>query len=407
MSSPTEPTPKPARKPTSKPASAPTAEIPVAAAPAPSGALTTDERAELERLRAEVAATRAAAPAGATAAPKAAPPAPRPLGRRDRAAARRRAAGTAVGAGHLSTRSTLLDTDKYLAMVPPLAERPGRAGGDLAADHRRRLRAAQGQGADHPDPRRHRRAAARRGRDRAPARGARRPSPSRSRTPIYGFTEDQVSNLVASDTFQDAWVAANREAHAGLVAALTGETTATGVSRRPTARCRSTSRRSSRRSSRCSSSGACPSPTGSPPSTPSSSCSQSDDLGQGPDGDAAARPPAAWCCPCSRSSRSSPGVALAPSRRRALVIGASMVVGSLVLLLLGVQVLRALYLDDLEQALLVPQVATVLFDTVTTPLRLGCARRRCSSSSSPSAPGSPARRARPRPCGRCRAGCPG
>ena len=65
------------------------------------------------------------------------------------------------------------------------------------------------------------------------------------------------------------------------------------------------------------------------------------------------------------------GVALAPARRRALVIGASMVVGSLVLLLLGVQVLRALYLDDLEQVLLVPQVGTVLFDTVTTPLRLG------------------------------------
>ena len=65
------------------------------------------------------------------------------------------------------------------------------------------------------------------------------------------------------------------------------------------------------------------------------------------------------------------GVALAPARRRALVIGASMVVGSLVLLLLGIQVLRALYLDDLEQVLLVPQVATVLFDTVTTPLRLG------------------------------------
>ena len=64
------------------------------------------------------------------------------------------------------------------------------------------------------------------------------------------------------------------------------------------------------------------------------------------------------------------GVALAPSRRRALVIGASMVVASLVLLLLGLQVLRALYLDDLEEVLLVPQVATVLFDTVTTPLRL-------------------------------------
>ena len=64
------------------------------------------------------------------------------------------------------------------------------------------------------------------------------------------------------------------------------------------------------------------------------------------------------------------GVALAPARRRALVIGASMIVGTLVLLLLGVQVLRALYLDDLEKALLVPRVATVVFDDVTTPLRV-------------------------------------
>ena len=64
------------------------------------------------------------------------------------------------------------------------------------------------------------------------------------------------------------------------------------------------------------------------------------------------------------------GVALAPARRRALVIGASMIVGTLVLLLLGVQLLRALYLDDLEKALLVPRVATVVFDDVTTPLRV-------------------------------------
>jgi hypothetical protein len=35
-----------------------------------------------------------------------------------------------------------------------------------------------------------------------------------------------------------------------------------------------------------------------------------------------------------------------------------------------VQLLRALYLDDLEKALLVPRVATVVFDDVTTPLRV-------------------------------------
>ena len=89
---------------------------------------------------------------------------------------------------------------------------------------------------------------------------------------------------------------------------------------------------------------------------------QSDEPRHGPDGRPGARPAALRAAGASRSWRSLAGVALAPARRRALVIGASMVVGSLVLLLLGLQVLRALYLDDLEKVLLVPR-----------------GRRRCSS----------------------------
>ena len=96
---------------------------------------------------------------------------------------------------------------------------------------------------------------------------------------------------------------------------------------------------------------------------------QSESLGQGADGGAGARPVARGAAR-ARDPALIAGVALAPARRRALVIGASMIVGTLVLLLLGVQVLRALYLDDLEKALLVPRVATVVFDDVTTPLRV-------------------------------------
>ena len=67
-----------------------------------------------------------------------------------------------------------------------------------------------------------------------------------------------------------------------------------------------------------------------------------------------------------------------------------MVVGTLVLLLLGIQVVRALYLDDLEKVLLVPQVATVLFDDRDhAAAGVGALDRRCSSSSSPSRRGSP------------------
>ena len=267
------------------------------------------------------------------------------------------------------TRSTLLDTDKYLAMVAPLASDPA-----VQEEISRRITDAvfeqlkvkelttqtldaiarpTARGGGHREP---------------PVQLSTFAEPISNA--IYGFTEGQVSNLVASSTFQDAWVAANREAHASLVSALTGENTERRASRSRRARCRSTSPRSSRRSSRCSSSGGCPSPTGSPRSTPSSSCSRATTSAR-PRRPSGCSTSCAGCCRCSRSWPSSRrgGARSRPAGGR-LVIGASMVVGSLVLLLLGIQLLRALYLDDLEQVLLVPQVATVLFDTVTTPLRL-------------------------------------
>ena len=42
---------------------------------------------------------------------------------------------------------------------------------------------------------------------------------------ITSFIHDQVANLVASDAFQTAWEAANREAHTQMVAVLTGKDT--------------------------------------------------------------------------------------------------------------------------------------------------------------------------------------
>ena len=185
---------------------------------------------------------------------------------------------------------------------------------------------------------------------------------------IYGFTQDQVSALVASDTFQDAWVAANREAHAGVVAALTGETNNAAVvvtngqvavnlgpfieQIKPVLVERGV-----------------PFADKIPVVNAQFVVLQSESL---------ARAQSAIrlldllrvVLPVLALLALIAGVALAPARRRALVIGASMIVGTLVLLLLGVQLLRALYLDDLEKALLVPRVATVVFDDVTTPLRV-------------------------------------
>ena len=374
----TAPTPKPRRKAAMQPdpaagsEAAPTAEIPVdpVAAPVerPTGDLTVDERAELERLRALVAA-QGGGPAPAGAGSGARPP----------RTGRGRWAGAMVllvvaallaplSALATFTRSTLLDTDRYLAMVQPLANDPAvqeeisRRITD-AVFEQLKVRELTTQTLD---------AIAARPRvegvtERLPVELSTFAEPISNA--VYGFTEGQVGRLVASSAFQDAWVAANREAHASLVAALTGENTRAGVTVsqgqvavnlapfiaaiKPVLVERGV-----------------PFADRIPAVDAQFVVLQNADLGRAQtvvrllDLSRVVLPVLAILALVA-------GVALAPSRRRALVIGASMVVGSLVLLLLGIQVLRALYLDDLEQVLLVPQVATVLFDTVTTPLRLG------------------------------------
>ena len=326
--------------------------------------LTLDERAELERLRAEVATTQALPQGTAGEAPR----------RRHRG----RWAGSMVlllvaallaplSALATFTRSTVLDTDRYLAMVAPLAADPAvqeeisRRITD-AVFEKLRVTELTTQTLDGIAAR-----------PRVEGLAGNLPVELSSfaepiSNAIYGFTERQVSSLVASSTFQDAWVAANREAHAGLVAALTGEDTGAGVTVskgqvsvnlaafitaiKPVLVERGV-----------------PFADRIPVVDAQFVVLNSADLGTA---QTAIRvlDLLRYVLPVAAILALLAGVALAPSRRRALVIGASMVVGTLVLLLLNIQALRALYLDDLEKALLVPEVATVLFDTVTTPLRL-------------------------------------
>jgi len=335
--------------------------------PGPSAELTLDERAELEQLRAEVAATRALPQGVAVGQPE------------PRRTHRGRWAGAMVlllvaallaplSALATFTRSTVLDTDKYLAMVAPLANDPA-----VQEEISRRITDAvfeqlkvkelttQTLDAIAARPR---------------VEGATENLPVQLSTfaepisnAIYGFTEGQVSSLVASSTFQDAWVAANREAHAALVSALTGENTNAGVSV----------------SQGQVSVNLAPFITAIKPVLVERGVPFADRIPVvnasfvvlNSDGLGAAQTAIRvldllrYVLPVIAILALLAGVALAPARRRALVIGASMVVGSLVLLLLAIQVLGALYLDDLEKVLLVPEVATVLFDAVTTPLRLG------------------------------------
>jgi hypothetical protein len=336
--------------------------------PAPSTELTLDERAELEQLRAQVAATQALPQAveGSDA------------GVQRARSGRGRWAGAMVllvvaallaplSALATFTRSTVLDSDKYLAMVAPLAQDPAvqdeisRRITD-AVFEQLKVKELTTQTLD---------AIAARPRvegvtERLPVELSTFAEPISNA--VHGFTQGQVSRLVASTTFQDAWVAANREAHAGLVAALTGENTSAGVSVtqgqvsvnlaafitaiKPVLVERGV-----------------PFADRIPVVNAQFVVLNSADLGRA---QSAIRmlDLLRYVLPVLAILALVGGVALAPARRRALVIGASMVVGSLVLLLLGIQVLRALYLDDLEKVLLVPQVATVLFDAVTTPLRL-------------------------------------
>jgi hypothetical protein len=321
--------------------------------------LTVDERAELERLRAEVAGR------GPT------DPSTRPArGRWTGAIILMLLAALLAPLSALATwtRTTILDSDRYVAMVAPLAEDPA-----VQEEISRRITDAVFEALRVEElTTRTLEAVAERPR----VEGVTQNLPVDLTTfaepisnAIHGFTEQQVTRLVASQTFEDAWIAANREAHASLVAALTGETATEGVTvsegrvsvnlaafieaikpvlvergvpfadRIPEVNAQfvildSTSLASAQSAVRLL------------------------DLLR-------------WVLPVMAILLLVAGVAVAPNRRRAIVIGASMVTSALVLLLLGVQVLGALYLDDLEEVLLVPQVASVLFDTVSMPLRLG------------------------------------
>jgi hypothetical protein len=189
------------------------------------GALTGDERAELERLRAEVAALRAQVrqpveTAGAVVTG-------RPARQRWRTAVAALLivlgcvlaplAGVAVWA-----RNQVTNTDRYLATITPLASDPAiqqavtdqitaqvftyidiRALTTQVAD----ALAARVEGRGLPPQA----AAALQGLAGPVANG------------VQGFVRTQVERIVQSQAFEDAWIQANRVAHEALVKALTGE----------------------------------------------------------------------------------------------------------------------------------------------------------------------------------------
>ena len=182
--------------------------------------LTADERAELEQLRAEVQQLRTS--------PVEVPEAP-PTARRRRTWPRNLVAYVLIGLAALLAplsvvsvwaRGQVSDTDRYIETVAPLASDPAiqTAVTTQLTNTVFSYLDVQGLTEQAVD---------------ALASSGRLPPAVASRLDalvvpisngVYSFTEGQIGNLVRSQAFADAWVTANRSAHASLVAALRGET---------------------------------------------------------------------------------------------------------------------------------------------------------------------------------------
>jgi hypothetical protein len=189
--------------------------------------LSVDERAELERLRAENAALRAQARArqeGATVPDGGPPPGARPAGRqRWRTMVATLLIVLACVLAPLSavavwTRNQVTNTDRYVATVTPLASDPAiqTAITDQITAQVFTYIDVQGLTNQAID--------ALAERDLNPALADQlRALAAPIANGVQSFTRSQVARVVQSDAFADAWVQANRAAHAELVKALTGE----------------------------------------------------------------------------------------------------------------------------------------------------------------------------------------
>ncbi|WKK11274.1 hypothetical protein QYN14_21605 [Rhodococcus ruber] len=336
--------------------------------------LDTAERAELERLRAEVAALRART----EAAPEAPPPSPPPVSRPPRHALRWTAVAiltvlvallaiTSVTARFV--RSEILDTDRYVTTVAPLGSDPavqteiaGTVTDEifarvdvegLTSDALTALTDAVPATADAPRV------------DRA-VEGLAPVIAGQARNFVY----ETVLSLVQTDQFEDLWIQANRAAHTGLVAVVTGEGGPSSVT--------------------VDDSGTVSISLGTvidnvqarllergftfaekiPDIDKQFVLFQSPELVRAQRA-VGALDTASDVLPWLTIAAAVAAVAVAPPgrRRRALAfVGAALVVGMLILAI-ALIVVRSLYLDDIPPDVLSPDAATAIVDTVLVPLR--------------------------------------
>jgi hypothetical protein len=324
--------------------------------------LSEQERGELERLRVEVASLRSRVrqPGG---------PAARAARRRWRTvvAALLLVVGgvlAPLGVAAVWTRNQVTNTDRYLATVSPLAHDPAIQAAiadqittqvftyiDVKGLTTQAVQALTARGGLSPEVAAQLQAFA---------------------TPIangvQGFTRDQVGKVVASDAFADAWVQANRVAHAELVKALTGEGGGAVTVANDTVSVNLAAFIQTVKQRLVASGFTLAARI--PEVQASFVLFQSKDITRARSGFHLLNTLGVWL-PVIVLVLLALGVYVAKDHRRALVGAGVGVAAGMVLLALGLAVFRSVYLDAVPASVLPHDAAAVLYDTVVRFLRLG------------------------------------
>jgi hypothetical protein len=184
---------------------------------------------------------------------------------------------------------------------------------------------------------------------------------------VHGFVEDAVNRLISSDEFQQAWVAANREAHAQLVAVMTGKTgdviqvEGNTVSVNLAAVIGAVKTRLENAGFALA--GRIPEVNAQFTILESADITRAQTAFRTISALARALPIVALLLLAA-------AVALAPSRRKALVIGGFVVAASMVLLGLALNAFRIVYLDAVPPERLPPAAAAAIYDQLVGFIRL-------------------------------------
>ena len=332
-------------------------------------ALSKEERTELERLRAEVASLRTQAQALGGKAGR-----PAAVGGRQRWRTLVATLLIVVGCvlaplsvAAIWTRNQVTDTDRYIATVTPLASDPA-----IQAAIADQITAQVFTYIDIQ-------ALTTQVTDALSARVEGRGLPPEASAALQGlagpiadgvqsFTRTQVGKVVESDAFADAWVQANRVAHAELVAALTGEGGGSVTVENDTVSINLAAFIQTVKQRLVDSGFTLAARI--PEVNASFVLFQSEDVTKVRSGFNLLNTLGIWL-PIIALVLLGIGVYVAKDHRRALIGAALGVAIGMVVLALGLAVFRSIYLDAVPATVLPHDTAAVLYDTIVRFLRLG------------------------------------